>query len=61
MTNEIREAVKRKARTQREIAEYLGVPLITLESWIAGRRTPTDFVKNAVLEKLKKLPDKTTP
>ena len=40
--------------TQKAAAEYLGIPKRTIENWEGGRRKPTEFVLNAVKEKLMK-------
>lgn len=42
-------------KSQRVIAESLGVPLRTLEDWKAGRRVPPKFTQDAILAALKKI------
>lgn len=47
--------INRIGKSQRAIAEIIGVPLRTLEEWKAGRRTPPLFTQTSVLEALKKI------
>lgn len=42
-------------KSQRVIAESIGVPLRTLEDWKAGRRVPPKFTQDAILDALKKI------
>lgn len=53
MFNEkLRAARLASGQTQKATAEMLGVPLRTYEDWEAGRRTPTEFTQNNVIEKI---------
>lgn len=52
--DQLREACA--GRQQRELAEFLGVPRKTVENWLQQRNTPPEYVRRAVLEKLRTLP-----
>lgn len=49
----LRDAVKATGSSQRTIARELGIPLRTLENWLAGTRTPSKITQKAVLETIK--------
>ena len=48
---QLREMRQASGLTQRAFAEQIGVPLRTLEDWLAGRRTPNNFVQRQILGK----------
>lgn len=48
---ELRAFIRQSNLSQRAFAESLGVPLRTLEDWIAGKKKPDAFKKEAVLNK----------
>ncbi|MDD2627110.1 MAG: helix-turn-helix transcriptional regulator [Candidatus Methanomethylophilus sp.] len=50
--NEIRAARKRLGLTQKELSEKLDIPKRTIENWEGGVRTPPEWVKRLVLEKM---------
>lgn len=39
---------------QKEISKALGVPLATYKAWELGIRTPPDYVKEIIINKMKK-------
>lgn len=51
----LREEVDYSNLSQKAFAEKLGVPLRTLEAWLAGARTPNAFTKNAIIEKAEEI------
>lgn len=48
---------KQSGKTQKALAEEIGVPKRTLEDWITGRRTPPKYIE----EKLQKKTEKPKP
>lgn len=48
-------AIERRAAglTQQQLADLLGVPLRTIQHWESGTRTPSEYVLQLVLEKLR--------
>lgn len=48
---ELRAFIRQSGLSQRAFAEALGVPLRTLEDWLAGKKKPDTFKKEAVLNK----------
>lgn len=44
--------------SQTAAAEYIGMPMRTLQEWEGGRQSPPDYVMNLVIEKLKTYPKK---
>lgn len=40
--------------TQKQISEYLKIPLPTIEAWCRGTRTPPEYIINLIEYKLKK-------
>lgn len=48
-SDELRSLVRKSGLSQRVFAESIGIPLRTLEAWLAGDRTPNDFTRKAVL------------
>ena len=50
----IKEARMSAGLSQRQLSKELGISVYTLQNWEQGRRTPTPFVLNAVLDALGK-------
>lgn len=48
---EVREA---KGMSRVELSRWLGIPIRTLESWDAGVRTPPEWVKRLIIEKIER-------
>ncbi len=44
--------------TQKEFSEMFGIPIDVIRSWDCGRRTPSDWVKRLVIEKLQSIEKK---
>lgn len=42
--NTIKELRQQKKMTQREFAEFLEIPLRTIEDWESNKRTPPEYV-----------------
>lgn len=53
--DELRSLVRKSGLSQRAFAESIGIPLRTLEDWLAGKRTPNDFTREAVLRRASEL------
>ncbi|MBQ6164804.1 MAG: helix-turn-helix transcriptional regulator [Clostridia bacterium] len=53
--DELREAIASSGKSQREIAEMIGVPLPTLESWVRGIRKPKELTQRAMLDRINAL------
>lgn len=51
----IKEARKAAGLTQREMSERLSIPLRTVESWEAGKRTPPVWAEALIVEKLERI------
>lgn len=49
--DELRSLIRKSGLSQRAFAESIGIPLRTLEDWLAGKRTPNDFTQKAVLSR----------
>ena len=47
--DKLRALIRKSGLSQRAFAESIGVPLRTLEAWLAGDRTPNDYTQKAVL------------
>lgn len=52
MGKEIKEARIKAGLTQNEMSKLLGIPRRTIEDWESGRRSPTEWIKNLLVEKL---------
>lgn len=50
----IRELIKRSGMTQRNFAEYFGIPQRTIERWVSSKNTCADYRVNLMLYKLYK-------
>lgn len=44
--------------TQKEFSKMFGIPIDVIKSWDCGRRTPPDWVKRLVIEKLQSIEKK---
>lgn len=53
--DELRALVRRSGLSQRAFAESIGVPLRTLEAWLAGDRTPNSYTKESILNRASKI------
>ena len=49
----IKQARKNAGITQKRMSELLNIPQRTIEDWETGKRTPPEYVKALVIEKLK--------
>lgn len=49
----IKQARKNAGITQKRMSELFNIPRRTIEDWEAGKRTPPEYVKALVIEKLK--------
>lgn len=38
--------------TQKQLSEWLNIPLRTIEEWDSGRRTPPEYVADMIVEKI---------
>ena len=47
---ELRESIR---MNRREFSEHTGIPVRTLEDWVAGRRTPPEYVPRLLAYMLK--------
>ena len=57
----IKEARLQAGLTQKKMSEILGIPTRTIQDWEAGKRTPPDWVKNLVINELKRLINDESP
>lgn len=48
----IKEAREAKGITRAYLSRWLGIPIRTLESWDAGVRTPPEWAKRLIIEKI---------
>ena len=48
----IKEARQVVGITQKELSEFLEIPLRSLENWESGKRTPPPYVEKLIVEKL---------
>jgi len=48
----IKEAREAKGISRAELSRRLGIPIRTLENWDAGVRTPPEWVKKLIIEKI---------
>ena len=51
--NKIKELRESIGMNIREVSEYTGIPIRTLEDWEAGRRTPSEYVPRLLTYMLK--------
>lgn len=54
-SDELRVFIRMSGLSQRAFAESIGIPLRTLEDWLARKRTPNDFTQKAVLARASEL------
>lgn len=54
--NGIKEARKKAGMTQKEMAEFFGMPKRTIENWEGGINDPPKWVGRLIIDKLKQLP-----
>ena len=59
MCNDFKSARKRAGLTQQQMADMFKIPKRTLENWESGSRTPPEYVKLLVLEKLNRISTET--
>lgn len=52
MCNEFKEARTAAGLTQQQMSDIFKIPKRTIENWESGQRTPPEYVKILVLEKL---------
>lgn len=57
MCSELKEARQNAGLTQKAMAEMLKIPIRTISDWERGLRTPPEYVKLLVIEKLQSLSD----
>ncbi len=50
----IKEAREAKGMSRVELSRWLGIPIRTLESWDAGVRTPPEWAKRLIIEKIER-------
>lgn len=55
MDEELRELRKAAGLTQQQMSDIFKIPKRTIESWEGGKRTPPEYVKILVCEKLQRL------
>lgn len=49
----IKEIIEANGTTQTELAKRFGIPLRTVQDWVAGRRTPPLYVTRLIAAALK--------
>lgn len=54
--NKIKEARKRAGMTQKEMAEFFGMPKRNIENWEGGKNDPPEWVERLIIDKLEQLP-----
>lgn len=54
--NKIKEARKRAGMTQKEMAEFFGMPKRNIENWEGGKNDPPAWVEKLIIDKLEQLP-----
>ena len=54
----IKEARLEAELTQAKMADFIGIPLRTIQDWERGRRTPPDYVERLVIAELERIKDK---
>ena len=47
-TNKIKALRQQKGMTQKAFAEFLGIPLRTIEQWEGNKRTPPEYLVNLI-------------
>lgn len=55
MQNEFKAARLNAGLTQQQMSDFFKIPKRTIENWESGQRTPPEYVKLLVLEKLQSL------
>lgn len=53
--DELRSLIRKSGLSQRAFAESIGIPLRTLEDWLAKKRTPNYLTREAVLRRASQL------
>lgn len=53
--NGIKEARKKAGMTQKEMADFFGMPKRNIENWEGGKNDPPEWVEKLITEKLEKL------
>lgn len=53
--SELGALVRKSGLSQRAFAESIGIPLRTLEDWLAGKRTPNSYTKESILNRASKI------
>lgn len=51
----IKEARLEAELTQAKMADFIGIPLRTIQDWERGRRTPPDYVERLVIAELERI------
>ena len=54
--NGIREARKKAGMTQKEMADFFGMPKRNIENWEGGKNDPPGWVERLIIDKLEQLP-----
>lgn len=54
--NKIKEARKKAGMTQKEMAEFFGMPKRNIENWEGGKNDPPEWVERLIIDKLEQLP-----
>lgn len=55
MSNDFKEARISAGLTQQQMSDMFKIPKRTIENWESGQRTPPEYVKILVIEKLQTL------
>lgn len=58
MYNEFKKARTAAKLTQQQMSDIFKIPKRTIENWESGQRTPPEYVKMLVLEKLQSMSEK---
>lgn len=48
----LRNTKDKTGMTQKQFAEYFGIPLITIQQWMTGKRKAPEYVVNLMMYKL---------
>lgn len=51
----IKEARLEAELTQAKMADFIGIPLRTIQDWERGRRTPPDYVERLIIAELERI------
>ena len=55
MSNDFKKARIDAGLTQQQMSDMFKIPKLTIENWESGQRTPPEYVKILVIEKLQTL------